>query len=241
MGHAQLHDPHATAASEAPRHLPEGDDRAPELADEGLPRSSGAARSAQAVHRGVRNPLLERWLARAHPAFPILFFGPVAGASLWAARRTGLFHVLVAALAGWFVFTLFEYVLHRFAMHQRFPRTREGRLRAFLVHGYHHAYPRDRMRLVMPPMISVPLGALLFASYVLVLGRLGLAVFGGTVLGYVVYDETHYLLHHVRPRTALGRWLWRNHMLHHHTNHPSRFGVSSPIWDWVFRTAKAPV
>ena len=44
--------------------------------------------------------------------------------------------------------------------------------------------------------------------------------FAGTVAGYIVYDSVHYVLHHRQPRTALGAWLRRYHMLHHHSRDP---------------------
>jgi sterol desaturase/sphingolipid hydroxylase (fatty acid hydroxylase superfamily) len=28
----------------------------------------------------------------------------------------------------------------------------------------------------------------------------------------------------------------RYHMIHHHTGVDARYGVSSPLWDWVFGT-----
>lgn len=191
--------------------------------------------------RVFENRFLENVLARAHPAFPAVFYGPIAlGTIAFGVHRLGVGRALVIASVGWLAFSLLEYALHRFVFHRAFPDTPEGRLEAFLVHGYHHAYPRDAERLVMPPMISVPFALLVLALWVAALGSgAGLAAFGGTVLGYVAYDETHYLLHHVRPRTRLGRWLRRHHLVHHHAVPPTRFGVSSPLWDFVFRTLGA--
>ncbi len=60
--------------------------------------------------------------------------------------------------------------------------------------------------------------------------------FAGTALGYIAYDEIHYLLHNRNPRTAIGRYLRRYHLLHHHAPELARFGVSSPFWDLVFGT-----
>lgn len=215
--------------------------RAEWLTKECLDAAEGRGPKTQTIPV-FRNRFLDRWLARAHPAFPVLLFGPVALASLFVATRSvGVLHAIGLALLGWLGFSLFEYLLHRFAFHRTFPDTPQGRLEAFMVHGYHHAYPRDEARLVMPPMISLPLGTLIAASYVVAMGRgAGLAAFAGTLLGYIAYDEVHYLLHHARPRTAIGKWLRRYHFLHHHTHEPSRFGVSSPLWDWVFGTLGRP-
>lgn len=211
--------------------------RAEWLTRECIDAAEGHGPKAQTIPV-FRNQFLDRWLARAHPAFPVLFFGPIALGCLYRAASTiGILRASGTALLGWLGFSLFEYLLHRFAFHRTFPDTPQGRLEAFMVHGYHHTYPRDPARLVMPPMISIPLGTIIAAAYVLAMGHgAGLAAFGGTLLGYIAYDEIHYLLHHARPRTAVGKWLRRYHFLHHHVHEPSRFGVSSPLWDWVFGT-----
>jgi len=52
-----------------------------------------------------------------------------------------------------------------------------------------------------------------------------------------VYDMTHYHVHHHRPKTRFGKKLRAQHMRHHFQDHSSAFGVSSPLWDHVFRTA----
>lgn len=185
-----------------------------------------------------RSAFIDRWLARANPAFPLVFHGGVAAVALgYALTLTSVTTVLVATASGWIGFSLFEYLLHRFAFHRRFPDTFAGRIEEFLTHGYHHAYPEDPDRLVMPPILSVPLALLVAALEVALLGRaVGLAAFAGTVLGYVAYDEVHFVLHNRKARTAVGRWLRRYHLLHHHAPELARFGVSSPLWDLVFGT-----
>jgi dihydroceramide fatty acyl 2-hydroxylase len=184
------------------------------------------------------NRFFDRRLARAHPAFPLVFFGPIALAALVDALTIiSSASVLIAAACGWLGLSLVEYTLHRFVFHRSFPDTRSGKIEAFLTHGYHHAYPDDPDRLVLPPIESIPLAVVIAAVEIAVLGRgLGLATFAGTVLGYIAYDEIHYVLHHHRPRTSIGRWMRRYHLLHHHAPELARFGVSSPLWDFVFGT-----
>ncbi len=62
------------------------------------------------------------------------------------------------------------------------------------------------------------------------------ALFAGFVAGYLVYDTTHYAVHHYRARTRFGRYLKKHHFRHHYLNPGKDFGVSSPIWDLVFGT-----
>ena len=62
--------------------------------------------------------------------------------------------------AGVMLWTLMEYLMHRFVFHLT-PRGRFGVLFAYLIHGVHHAFPEDRRRWLMPPIISVPVATVL--------------------------------------------------------------------------------
>ena len=64
-----------------------------------------------------------------------------------------------------------------------------------------------------------------------------MACFAGFLTGYLVYDVLHYATHHLPMRAPVLKWLKRNHLLHHHATPDERFGVSSPLWDFVLRTA----
>ena len=43
-------------------------------------------------------------------------------------------------------------------------------------------------------------------------------------------------MHHHVPKTKLGKRLREQHMRHHFQDHRYGYGVSSPLWDVVFRT-----
>ena len=195
--------------------------------------------------RGISIPVikplwLDRTLARAHPALPLVLYSPLAVAVVAWVYRPGLaLSILAAFVAGFFLFTLVEYCLHRFIFHLRFPDTREGKIDAFLTHGYHHAYPIDPSRLVMPPMISLPIGlaAFLFTHFAFG-GGASDAGWSGFAVGYIAYDSIHYVLHHTKRTKGVVGWMKRYHHLHHHAPEPGRFGVSNPLWDVVFGTYK---
>ena len=61
-------------------------------------------------------------------------------------------------------------------------------------------------------------------------------LFAGFLAGYLIYDYTHYYLHHFVPKSARGKQLREQHMRHHFQDHRFGYGVSSPLWDAVFRT-----
>jgi sterol desaturase/sphingolipid hydroxylase (fatty acid hydroxylase superfamily) len=54
-----------------------------------------------------------------------------------------------------------------------------------------------------------------------------------------LYDLTHYATHHFPMRGGYAKFLKRYHMQHHYKTPNQRFGVSSPLWDWVFGTMPA--
>ncbi len=177
--------------------------------------------------------------SRTHPVIvPILY---VPGSLLPLAhgllhRGLGLASALAVFGLGFVSWTLTEYWLHRLVFH--FPaRGRLGERIHFLIHGVHHRWVNDRYRLVMPPAVSLTLYfafALLFQA---ILGHRWMWPYlSGFVAGYLVYDMTHFATHHWRPRTRWGRLLKRHHLLHHFQDQGLRFGVSSPVWDWVFGT-----
>jgi sterol desaturase/sphingolipid hydroxylase (fatty acid hydroxylase superfamily) len=185
----------------------------------------------------IRSPFIDRVFARAHPLFPLAFFGPVAALLLVTAHEPGGVAREAGAFAtGWLLLSLIEYLLHRFYFHRPTPSTRAGLIEAFLAHGYHHQYPQDLTRLVLPPLATIPLAVAFFAVAHLAFGRPGHVGFAGLLAGYVAYDTLHYVEHHTRAKRGPIAWLRRYHMLHHHDRQPGRFGVSSPLWDLVFGT-----
>lgn len=196
-------------------------------------------------HEGIRvfkASWFEHVFAKAHPIVPGVVWGPIMFAAIWLAARDARFAfwpaVWVFAL-GFLAWTLIEYLLHRFVFHLMPEPTFESKFKQFMVHGYHHEFPNDRMRLVAPLLLSVPIGAVVLAAeYVLAGAYYSRLLFAGTVLGYITYDWMHYYTHHFRPTTRLGKFLRRYHMEHHYKDSETHFGISSPLWDWVFRTVE---
>jgi sterol desaturase/sphingolipid hydroxylase (fatty acid hydroxylase superfamily) len=201
-------------------------------------RSEGARNDRKSV-RVFESDWIEAFLARAHPVTPLLWFGPIVGFAAYRTLRADPSEQLLAAplfVAGWLAWSLIEYVLHRFIFHID-AHTPKERLRAFLMHGYHHEFPDDKMRLVAPPLMSWPLAVVLAVlTHWFLGGERWLPAYAGMAVGYLAYDYIHYYTHHFRPRRGIGKWLRSYHMLHHYDNRMSRFGVSSPLWDFVFGT-----
>jgi sterol desaturase/sphingolipid hydroxylase (fatty acid hydroxylase superfamily) len=184
------------------------------------------------------NDLLEKF-SRIHPITPFVVYVPVIATM---AYRTWIRHVPVMSalglvFGGLLVWTLAEYFLHRYVFHW-YNDTPWGRRVHFLLHGVHHDFPNDGDRLVMPLLTSVPLAVLFYALFYFVFGGMRYAepFYAGFAVGYLAYDGTHYAVHHFKQTTRIGKFVKRHHMLHHHADHDGGFGVSSPLWDYVFGT-----
>jgi len=178
---------------------------------------------------------------------PIVWVPAVAVLAVLAVGPLGVpaFRVLLLALVGVALWTLLEYVLHRFVFHYR-PRSAFGRRLHFLAHGIHHLDPWDRTRLVFPPLAALPIagsvflalhGATLLLAPAEATGT-AVALMVGVLVGYVVYDMTHYYTHHARPKGRWGKFLKAYHLAHHHKWPERMYGVSQPLWDLVFRTGR---
>ena len=117
-------------------------------------------------------------------------------------------------------------------------QVRLGVLFAYLIHGVHHAFPEDRRRWLMPPVVTVPVAIGLFLALRLLIGTASLPVFAGALFGYLAYDLLHYASHAGALRGRVPRYLRQHHLTHHYRIPESRFGVSSPLWDRVFGTLR---
>jgi len=188
--------------------------------------------------RLFKNPVLEA-LTHVHPSIPFIVWIPIVLYFLYQtlfATEVGLGFTALYFGLGVFFWTLTEYGMHRYVFH--FPaKTRPGKYLVFLFHGIHHDEPNDPTRLVMPPVVSLVLGALFFQLFRVALGPVNhMPFFAGFISGYLVYDYLHFAIHHFRPKTAWGKALKEHHMKHHFIEKGAKWGVSTTFWDLVFRT-----
>ena len=179
------------------------------------------------------------FFSHVHPITPLVLYVPPMVYMLYAS--VAYRNLSVLSVAAWFIlgvvlWTLLEYVIHRWAFHYE-PKTNWGRKLHFIVHGVHHDYPSDASRLVMPPSVSVPLAILFYLMFVVIFGRCGAAVWAGLIAGYLGYDMIHFATHHFAMKSRIGSWLKQYHLRHHYKDDQSGYGVSSPLWDYIFGTA----
>ena len=176
-------------------------------------------------------------MTKTHPLVIFSIYIPVLIFLLYYSFAYFEFSILKLAvlfLLGILSWTLFEYLMHRFIFHFVTENKRLQKI-IYTIHGVHHEYPRDRERLFMPPIPSLLISSLLFFLMFSILGNAAFAFFSGFLLGYLAYGSMHYAIHAFIPPKNM-KALWRSHHLHHYKYPNLGFGVSSIIWDYVFKT-----
>lgn len=183
------------------------------------------------------NPILER-LSRTHIAVPVSLFSILSvGLLYYALAEMNLVFLPTLGLfvAGFIFFTLLEYLAHRYFFHME-PSNKIKAKVQYAIHGVHHEYPKDKDRLAMPPLLALVYATLLFLAIRLLLGEYTFAFLPGMLLGYATYISVHYIVHAYQPPNNIFKTLWVHHAIHHYKDHTVAFGVSSPMWDYIFRT-----
>ncbi|NOX66618.1 MAG: fatty acid hydroxylase [Chlorobi bacterium] len=178
--------------------------------------------------------------SKVHWTVPLYIFIPVILYSLYNAIVIGFSagYIISLVLAGVFIWTFTEYSLHRWLFHFH-PKNEKLQKIFWTFHGVHHDYPQDSKRLVMPPSVSIPISTLFFFIFRAIVGPESVyPFFAGFMVGYLFYDITHYAIHHFNFKGDSNVWkgLKDWHALHHYKYDELGFGVSSPMWDYVFRT-----
>lgn len=132
------------------------------------------------------------------------------------------------ALAGFMVWTLLEYFVHRVLYHN-VPYFVE-------MHDAHHAEPNAYIG--APPVIGVVLILALCYAPIVPFNELAASGFtAGMFAGYMAYMLLHHAAHYwnVRP----GTWLYmarRHHALHHYHHEEGNYGIVTSLWDHAFGT-----
>jgi 4-hydroxysphinganine ceramide fatty acyl 2-hydroxylase len=192
-------------------------------------------------HTGTKNmfdnPLLEK-LSRTNAAVPITMYYVIPLVLLaYGSSYTPvpLLKLLLLFVAGAFFFTFLEYILHRYVFHMSTETELRKKIQ-YNIHGLHHDYPKDKDRLAMPPLASIVLALVLYGLFYLIMGDNAYGFLAGVMVGYSTYLLVHYVVHAYPPPKNFLKELWVNHAVHHYKEGEHAFGVSSPLWDYVFGT-----
>lgn len=164
--------------------------------------------------------------------YPVAVTGLTA-TGLWATDLERWPVWLAAFLGGFCLWTLAEYLLHRFVLHH-----------VPWIKGMHDVHHADQVALVGTPtwFSFAMISAIVFAPlYLFVDVTIATGLTAGFMLGYLWYVSVHHIVHHwVSKPGSYIHAMKRRHMLHHHFSEERNFGVSNGFWDKVFRTDVTP-
>ena len=147
--------------------------------------------------------------------------------------------LFAAGIVGAFLWTLAEYLLHRFAMHMLHGKGIMSR--EHLLHHVTSAWSFDINHILSwTGMLLVGFGLFAPITAMLTSWSMGIALAVGWAVGYFHYEARHALAHLRAPNSRYTQWVAYNHF-HHHFGHPmANHGVSVPWWDVVFGTSEKP-
>ena len=138
-------------------------------------------------------------------------------------------------LGGILFFTFLEYIFHRFVYHSGEDYMNDENWQ-YKAHGVHHDYPTKKDLLAMPIPLAILLSAIFFGIFYAIMGMNTFFFWPGFFIGYAGYLYVHYIVHTRRAPDNVFKVLWIHHHLHHYVFDDKAYGVSSPLWDIIFRT-----
>lgn len=171
---------------------------------------------------------------------PFIFYTAVLSAMQYAVVRSGASPIASAAglfVGGLLTWGLYEYATHRWVLHRE-PKAAGFNLPGNLTHLRHHADPDSLQRLNVQLNESIPVCVVYFLVAWALAGSWQAAthLYTGLIAGYFFYEYLDFQAHHGTSRGRLTRYFRKYHLQHHHYDATVRFGVTSPLFDYLFGT-----
>lgn len=186
--------------------------------------------------RLFENEYLEM-LTKSHPLIIDAMYAIIITAAVWYGTVTtelptwGMIALFLIGSLGW---TFFEYLLHRYLFHYTGPIKLLQKAH-YYFHEIHHKQPKDKNRLVMPPVPSLLFAGVFFLLFFIAAGEGVFFLWSGFILGYLIYSTIHYLIHLDNSPDFLEKQkLYHN--IHHYQQPNRAYGVTTSLWDRVFGT-----
>jgi sterol desaturase/sphingolipid hydroxylase (fatty acid hydroxylase superfamily) len=173
----------------------------------------------------IANSRINYWAA-----YLVDFSCPILFAYLGARQHPGWGAILASFLFGAGLFTLAEYAIHRWLLH-------DPECFLFPLHEAHHQRPEEHAAFLFPTSLAVLVPVWLFLTRVLHLPGATFFLCGFSA-AYFYYDTLHHFEHTFRINQIPFRWLqgrWAAHGVHHRLDH-TNYGVMTSFWDYVFGT-----
>lgn len=138
-------------------------------------------------------------------------------------------------LSGFLAFTLLEYIAHRYIFHLR-SKNKKLTIMAYNIHGVHHKFPADLSKYYTPVYGKALVAVIISILFYSLLGNMAFGISAGFLPGYAMYLTVHCFVHYYYPPNNVLHILWEMHEIHHHINVKVAYGVSCPVWDFIFLT-----
>jgi len=187
-----------------------------------------------------KNPYLEFLTRAPAPVSVTIYLSVIAGLLFYGYQANVVPSVGQAAaiyFGAIFFWTFFEYFFHKYINHldEYFPESKTAYKIAYSLHGIHHEYPRDKERLIMPPVPGLLILSVLFGIFWLIMGNYLFVFMPGFMTGYLLYTYVHFSVHKT-PVPSYLKVQYKHHAVHHYKYPNKAFGVSTTLWDRVFGT-----
>jgi hypothetical protein len=162
----------------------------------------------------------------ADPGVRVMAVVAAAGLTLTVARSDRPIVWLLAL--GWVLYLFEEHLIHRFVFHAPAPRHQFLFDLLYRLHYGHHDQVRSRHLLFTPLWFALPITAITIAALTLVLPLVDalIAILGGSVWAYLLFEWFHLTSHVRMPKGRLTRDITRRHARHHYINHHNWYTVS---------------
>lgn len=183
--------------------------------------------------RYFNNPLLEKMAYTSAFTVNLIFIPLVLFFAYLSFQRHSIMMICLGFMAGLFLWSFVEYMMHRFAFHFKFKNEKLKWFHAIL-HLSHHQSVHDKRKYQTLLLLSLPTAIVGYFLLKLFLGSYVEPVFTGFICGYVFYEFTHYSTH--KMDLVVMRSIKQHHMYHHFLNQEKNFGVTSAFWDIIFGT-----
>jgi sterol desaturase/sphingolipid hydroxylase (fatty acid hydroxylase superfamily) len=141
--------------------------------------------------------------------------------------------IIIFFILGVITWPFMEYMLHRFLGH-----TLKIKTQFKTQHTRHHVETDYFAPNFLKIAAAIPVCIVLFVSLYFLTGTISYSVAftSGFILMYAFYEWTHWTFHTSGPTTRIGKKLRKHHLIHHFHNPKMNHGVTSTIFDLIFKT-----
>ncbi len=146
-----------------------------------------------------------------------------------------IFAKIVCILSGLLFYSLIEYFFHRTVFHTWATRSKTKKYFE-LIHLPHHYDNKHGVN--ASPLFFYPIFALFLVlfKFVTFSWELSFWINIGIATGFLAYEVIHYLQHFSKSPKGYVKYMTKLHNIHHDKHWGSNYGVTSPLWDIIFKT-----